>query len=156
MQVSIVNDPTDSIMKAAVALALASLTLFAVPAYAAPKFSFGTDGGDYTNDGECDDPRFEGKGMTTTPLLSEDILNDATDCGRAYSSGTIKLRGVSEDGVPDFGDDKGEYAKDGECDDMRFKGTGMTATPLLEEDIMHDATDCKAAFDAGTIQLILK
>lgn len=143
-------------MKPTLVLALASLALFAVPAYAAPKFSFGTDGGDYTNDGECDDPRFEGKGMTTTPLLSDDILNDATDCGEAYASGTISLRGVSEDGVPDFGDNKGEYAKDGECDDMRFKGAGMTSTPLLEDDIMHDASDCKAAFEAGTIQLVLK
>ncbi len=143
-------------MKPTLVLALASLALFAVPAYAEPKFSFGTDGGDYTNDGECDDPRFEGRGMTTTPLLSDDILNDATDCGEAYASGKISLRGVSEDGVPDFGDDKGEYAKDGECDDMRFKGAGMTSTPLLEDDIMHDASDCRAAFEAGTIQLVLK
>ena len=143
-------------MKSAVLIALASLALFAVPAYAAPKFSFGTDNGEYSNDGECDDPRFAGKGMTTTPLLSDDILNDASDCKAAFERGTINLRGVSDAGVPDFGDDNGEYSKDGECDDMRFKGRGMTATPLLEEDIQHDASDCADAFQKGTIELVLK
>ncbi|ODT49623.1 hypothetical protein [Devosia sp. 63-57] len=141
---------------AAFAVALATLALFPIPAHAAPKFSFGTDGGEYANDGECDDPRFEGKGMTRTFLLSDDILNDATDCRAAYEAGTIRLRGIDDNGVPDFGDDKGEYANDGECDDMRFTGEGMTATPLLEEDIMHDATDCGTAYAAGKLQLILK
>lgn len=143
-------------MKTQVAIALATLALFALPAQAAPKFSFGTDGGEYANDGECDDPRFEGRGMTLTPLLSEDILNDASDCRAAYEAGSIQLRGIDANGVPDFGDDNGEYANDGECDDMRFKGEGMTLTPLLEEDIMHDATDCGTAYASGKIELILK
>jgi hypothetical protein len=29
----------------------------------------------------------------------------------------------------------------------------MTATDLLQEDMLHDATDCSAAFEAGTITL---
>ena len=53
----------------------------------------------------------------------------------------------------DFGDDNGAWANDNECDDSRFEGPGMTATPLLDEDIRHDATDCRTAFEAGQLQL---
>lgn len=117
---------------------------------------FGTDGGDYTNDGECDDPRFEGPGMTNTPLLDEDIRNDATDCRTAYEAGNLQLKTaspqVSSNGI-NFGDDDSQFANDGECDDPRFTGPGMTDTALLESDIRHDATDCKAAFDAGKLQV---
>jgi hypothetical protein len=52
-----------------------------------------------------------------------------------------------------FGDDNGEWANDNECDDKRFIGEGMTATPLLDEDIGHDATDCRVAYEAGRLQL---
>lgn len=134
----------------------AALTLAIAPAYAAPKFSFGDDAGSYSKDGECDDPRFDGPGMTSTPLLSDDIMHDATDCEAAWKAGRLTLRGVADDGTVDFGDDKGEYAKDGECDDLRFIGEGLTETALIEEDIMHDATDCKTAYEAGKLQLNLK
>ena len=53
----------------------------------------------------------------------------------------------------DFGDDASQFAKDGECDDMRFVGAGMTDTPLLDSDIKHDATDCRAAFNQGRLSL---
>jgi hypothetical protein len=56
---------------------------------------FGDDNGDWANDNECDDSRFEGPGMTTTPLLEEDIGHDATDCRTAYEAGRLTLRGVS-------------------------------------------------------------
>ena len=66
---------------------------------------------------------------------------------------------VAADGAPtgqlaiDFGDDNGDWANDNECDDSRFEGAGMTATPLLEEDIGHDATDCRTAYEAGKLTL---
>ena len=53
----------------------------------------------------------------------------------------------------DFGDDSSRWANDNECDDKRFIGAGMTATPLLDEDIGHDATDCRTAFEAGRLRL---
>lgn len=56
------------------------------------------------------------------------------------------------DGI-DFGDDSSRWARDGECDDPRFEGPGMTATTLLEADIGHDATDCSAAYRAGNLRL---
>jgi hypothetical protein len=52
----------------------------------------------------------------------------------------------------DFGDDDSRWARDGECDDPRFEGDGMAAT-LLEEDLLHDATDCRKLFDAQRIRL---
>ena len=61
-------------MKAAVLLGIALCAITVAPAFAAPKFSFGDDTGSYANDGECDDPRFSGPGMTGTALLSDDVL----------------------------------------------------------------------------------
>ena len=57
----------------------------------ASSVDFGTDDGAWANDGECDDPRFRGPGMTETPLLDSDIRNDATDCREAYERGELTL-----------------------------------------------------------------
>jgi len=53
----------------------------------------------------------------------------------------------------DFGDDASMWANDGQCDDLRFSGPGMTPTILLDSDVGHDATDCGTAFAAGMIEL---
>lgn len=53
----------------------------------------------------------------------------------------------------DFGDDAGEYAKDGECEDRRFIGLGMGSLVSAEAQ-KHDATDCKRLFDAGLLKLV--
>jgi hypothetical protein len=143
-------------MKSAFFVGVILCTAFAAPAFAAPNVSFGDDSGNYTHDGECDDPRFEGPGMTSTALLSEDMLHDATDCQAAFDAGKLTLRGVADDGTVDFGDDTGSYSNDGECDDLRFTGPGMTTTTLIEDDVMHDATDCRAAYEAAKIKLHLK
>ena len=165
-----------SVFRGAMALAFA-LTLYASPSLA--QVDFGDDASRWANDGECDDPRFEGPGMTTTPLLQQDTLHDATDCREAYEAGTITLigeggsadKGAANTGSAnianpaaggaaaaatdvDFGDDSSRWANDGECDDPRFEGPGMTTTPLLQQDTLHDATDCREAFEAGTITLI--
>ncbi len=126
--------------------------LLAVPAMA-QNVNFGDDSGEWTNDGECDDPRFDGPGMTSTPLLFADVGRDATDCGGLFAAGELTLRGVSATGEVNFGDDSSEWANDGECDDMRFVGEAMTTTPLLFADIMHDAADCRAGYDAKKLNL---
>ncbi len=54
--------------------------------------------------------------------------------------------------TPDFGDNASDWAFDGECDDPRFVGDGADDV-LLEKDRMHDAADCRAAFEAGRIRL---
>lgn len=53
---------------------------------------FGDDASEWSNDDECDDPRFQGPGMTNTPLLDSDIRHDATDCREAYERGELTLR----------------------------------------------------------------
>ena len=121
----------------------------------ASDIDFGDDSSEWANDGECDDPRFTGSGMTSTPLLDSDIRRDATDCRVAYEQGRLTLKDGSAS-VPatiQWGDDNGEWANDGECDDMRFEGPGMTTTPLLESDVKHDATDCRIAYEQGRIKL---
>tara|TARA_R110000744_G_scaffold154245_1_gene268938 strand:+ start:1640 stop:2341 length:702 start_codon:yes stop_codon:yes gene_type:complete len=50
----------------------------------------------------------------------------------------------------DFGDDSGEYANDGTCDDVRFTGEGRSIL-LTDSHIGKDASDCRAAYEAGTI-----
>ena len=130
--------------------------------------NFGDDSSMWSNDDECDDPRFEGPGMTSTTLLDSDIARDATDCRSAFEAGRLTLRpgadpmmagaanrgaSQSSDGI-DFGNDSSMWAYDGECDDMRFEGPGMTSTLLIESDIGADATDCRAAYEAGQLEFI--
>ena len=129
---------------------------------AAQTIDFGDDDGRFSKDGECDDMRFSGPGMTDTLLIDSDIRHDATDCRAAYNQGRLTYQGGRRSNTPSspasnsriiWGDDSGKYARDGECDDKRFSGEGMTDTPLLDSDIKHDATDCRVAYDQGRLQL---
>jgi hypothetical protein len=127
--------------------------------------NFGDDNGAFSNDGECDDMRFEGAGMTSTPLLDSDIRHDATDCRVAFNQGRLTFKGDNVTSATlaantggdasriQWGDDNGAFSNDGECDDKRFQGAGMTSTQLLDSDIKHDATDCRTAFEQGRLQL---
>ena len=51
----------------------------------------------------------------------------------------------------DFGDDTGRFARDGECDDPRFRGAGMGLADIDHRG--HDATDCRQLFDSGLVTL---
>ena len=53
-----------------------------------------------------------------------------------------------------FGDDSGEWARDGECDDPRFQGQGM-AEYLYDENAYRDASDCRALFSQRMIRLVV-
>ena len=117
---------------------------------------FGDDGSDWSNDGECDDKRFVGPGMTTTALLGDDIGHDASDCRAAWQAGRLELfqpagGNVTIDGI-DFGDDSGSWVNDNQCDDPRFEGAGM-ASFLTEDDRLADASDCSRAYVDGEITL---
>ncbi len=145
---------------------IVSLLVAGMPhAALAQSVDFGDDNGKFSRDGECDDMRFSGDGMTSTTLIDSDIRHDATDCRTAYNQGRLTYQGGrrSADATPAYaatgtnhimwGDDNGKYSRDGECDDKRFSGAGMTSTPLLDSDIKHDATDCRTAFSQGRLQL---
>ena len=117
---------------------------------------FGDDSGNWARDGECDDPRFTGSGMGVA--LDDHLMADATDCSTAYQEGTVTLADDSETGGNgdttgfriNFGDDSGSSAHDGICDDPRFQGRGAAAE-LYDANLMADATDCRAAYEAGTV-----
>lgn len=119
---------------------------------------FGNNASDWANDGECDDPRFEGRGVASV-LLDEDRGRDANDCRDLYNAGMIQLAGTSrpasvpnDSGNINFGNDTSDWANDGECDDPRFIGDGM-ASVLLDEDLGRDATDCRNLYNRGWIRL---
>ena len=107
-------------------------------------FDYGNNSSDWSNDGECDDPRFQGARMATT-LLEEDLGRDADDCRTLFQSGEITLAPGGGASRVSFGDNSSEWSNDGECDDPRFEGTGMAAT-LLDEDIGRDANDCSTLY----------
>lgn len=147
-----------------IATLMAGLTLPATAQDAA--VDFGDDSSEWANDGECDDPRFTGTKMAAE-LLPEDTLKDATDCKTLFDAGEIALVDAAEeadasgaiaraealaDDEIDFGDDSSQWANDLECDDPRFVGQGMSAE-LLPEDEKADATDCRQAYEDGTIRL---
>lgn len=141
---------------------LLALSLTSAPAFAAHQtasfdgLDFGDDAGASARDGACDDMRFTGEGMTATPLAPDDIFRDASDCAAAFASGKVELSPIfirlSGAGAIDWGDDGSQFANDGECDDLRFEGPGLTETPLIIEDVGHDASDCRAAYAAGKVR----
>jgi tetratricopeptide (TPR) repeat protein len=58
-----------------------------------------------------------------------------------------------EDDELNFGDDLGPFSVNGFCGDSRFAGLGMARGELSPTSLFHDATDCRLAFEAGTVQL---
>ena len=114
--------------------------------------AFGEDMTDWANDGECDDPRFDGDGMALA-LTFENRGRDASDCRALYNAGLIHLFGIDLDlGDVDFGDDSSRWARDNECDDPRFAGDGMDPLPL-PGDRGRDASDCRTLYKAGRVHL---
>lgn len=112
---------------------------------------FGDDSGNFTHDGECDDPRFEGSGASSAGTAG----TDATDCREQYSLGNVTIRQApsavalfNNDGTVNFGNDKGDYPNDGDCDDPRFAGPGTTDAGGWT-DVGGDKTDCQAAYRNG-------
>lgn len=119
---------------------------------AADIFAMGNDSGDYPNDGECDDVRFQGEGMAT--VLNTDWIGlDASDCQQLLDAGRIEPNPLfntpASDADINYGDDTGEYPNDGECDDIRFTGDYASEYIFVPESIGTDATDCRNAVESG-------
>lgn len=131
-----------------------------------PEVNFGDDSGRWSFDGECDDPRFEGKDVMADTLLRIYILRDATDCFRAYRGGKARATEVyaeimqrtayddewsfsDEDGF-EFGNDSGRWSFDGDCDDPRFDEAdgeeNIERVFIGGENVRRDATDCYREF----------
>ena len=116
-------------------------------------FEFGDDSSQFSNDGECDDMRFTGPGMTETPLLVQDIATDATDCRAAFDDGRLEFDPLFANPAHPrdivWGDDASTLALDGRCGDARFTGYYAADMNFERADVGHDATDCRALFVKG-------
>ncbi len=66
--------------------------LAAVSGSAAPggEVDFGDDASTWANDDECDDQRFQGRGMAAS-FSDADMFHDASDCRRLFGAGSIRL-----------------------------------------------------------------
>ncbi|WP_316013585.1 hypothetical protein [Roseobacter sp. HKCCA0434] len=78
---------TVRLLPAALILTLAGCSVLQPP----EELDFGSDGGAWAGDGECDDPRFEGNGMASM-LLDENAFNDRSDCRFLFDNNQIRLR----------------------------------------------------------------
>ena len=140
-------------MKTTIAAVL-SVAILSAPALAqpAPPVDLGDDSGGYPRDGECDDARFIGPGVSE-PLVTDWIGRDATDCAAALADGSAALAPLfAEPATPaaiEYGADSGDYAKDGECDDIRFAQADDATRIFIVDDIGGDATDCREAVNEG-------
>ncbi|MEM1105011.1 MAG: hypothetical protein AAGH87_01370 [Pseudomonadota bacterium] len=140
-------------------LALTIGLLIALPAHGDGhgELDFGDNSSGWADDGECDDPRFEGEGAAN---YNDDVdaFRDAADCEALFEAGEITLIAGAPltrpplriDGIQ-FGEDTSQWAKDGECDDPRFAGEGMAAEPLDVFDAYADRTDCLALWEKGAL-----
>ncbi len=124
---------------------------------------FGDNSSVYANDGECDDPRFEGPGAADF-TLEDDELSDGNDCSSLYLAGSLTFidDANSDNAVPDmmvdssginFGDNSSIFANDGECDDPRFEGPGVAISASSTSE-MRDANDCRIMVETGQATLL--
>lgn len=124
---------------------------------------FGDNSSPFADDGECDDPRFEGPGAAGM-TFEDSQLTDGNDCSSLYLAGSLIFvdpdnpDSVSANLVIDssginFGDNSSVFADDGECDDPRFQGPGA-AFSASENNQMRDANDCRSLFESGQISLV--
>lgn len=145
------------IRSAALVVALVLYALPAMPQAIPQVIDFGDDSGEYPRDGECDDRRFRGVGVSGV-LGWLSLGADATDCKAAVDGGRAALwvqedaRAATNCAAVKWGDDSSEYSSDGECDDPRFEGRGAAGI-LAREDAGRDAADCRKLCEYGLIFL---
>ncbi|MEN8841985.1 MAG: hypothetical protein ABF254_01695 [Octadecabacter sp.] len=61
-------------------------------------FVWGDNSSQWANDGDCDDPRFDGP-WAHSVLLPQDVMRDANDCQALYNDGKVYLRANYRAGV---------------------------------------------------------
>ncbi|MES2624840.1 MAG: pre-peptidase C-terminal domain-containing protein [Pseudomonadota bacterium] len=72
------------------------------------EIDFGDDLSAWANDGECDDPRFQGEGVADSADDS-DLYHDATDCSTLYAAGNVAIaaNAATADGAAEGGPARG-------------------------------------------------
>ena len=86
--------------------------------------------------------------LSTTLAIAEKIQSEEG----AYVQAPAPPQTAS--GTISFGDDSGEYAKDGGCDDARFKSDGDDWN-YQREHVLADATDCQRLYQDGQLTVFL-
>ncbi|MEM7330067.1 MAG: hypothetical protein AAF437_15095 [Pseudomonadota bacterium] len=97
--------------------------------------------------------------VLTTLAIAEQIQAEETakieDAEQAEAS---TVAATPAERVPassiDFGEDAGDYANDGACDDARFESDGDDWT-YQRNHVLQDATDCRTLYEAGDLTLYL-
>ncbi len=120
--------------------------------------TLGSDKGPWSLDGVCNDPRFaaDPRWLGAVDRIDEARGKDSTDCLLGYLSRQawpIRFRPTDGEGLV-FGDDSGEWAGDGECDDPRFIGVAAVESASVP-DLLRDASDCYDAWTNGHVTLVL-
>ena len=88
---------------------------------------------------------------TRAALRAWQAAQGFAEMGYLTETDAAELRAESSRSI-EFGDDRSQWARDGECDDPRFEGDGMSPT-LIDENLGHDATDCRQLLESGRISL---
>ena len=96
---------------------------------AAGSVDFGDNLSNWSNDGECDDPRFSGDGAADT-LIDADRYHDASDCRSLFEQGRVSL----VDGAVDGSSDETAMLQRGSLDssDDELDGFGYVDTYTFE------------------------
>ena len=136
----------------------------ATPGTPSPEVSavdFGDDTSAYANNNECDDLRFVGEGMDVV-LQEGDIGHDATDCRTLVESRQGRVPGGLRAGLCGRRALRHRWPRLRRrqlnlCQQRRMRRPAVRRPRhggvLQDDDIRHDAADCKAKFVAGLVAL---
>lgn len=83
--------------------------------------------------------------LVTTHAITEQVIEENKEEEKETKLTTAQI---------EWGDDSGSYANDNACDDARFHEDGDDWT-YQRNHVLHDATDCRTLYDAGTITMYL-
>jgi hypothetical protein len=81
------------------------------------------------------------------PPIPEVASDASVDAVEVPVSAASNVTAPDADAI-DFGDDTSVWANDAECDDPRFAGEGVAASPV-RANVGRDAADCRAALEDG-------
>jgi len=87
-----------------------------------------------------------------TVIASIVMANGFASEQHALSSEIPTDRKTEQRVVSEWGDDSGDWANDGECDDLRFTGSGA-ASLMMFSNLKRDSSDCRELFVQGQIEL---
>ncbi|MEO1405035.1 MAG: hypothetical protein AAFV54_00910 [Pseudomonadota bacterium] len=89
--------------------------------------------------------------LRNTIAIAEQIQAESTSAQEPVAAPEPEVLAVSDIA---WGDDSGDYANDGACDDARFEADGDDWT-YQRSHVLRDSTDCRTLYEQGTLTLFL-